>query len=256
MLARLFVSADRRMAVGWRILLAVIAWFAMLVITEELIAHAAGAAVAGVAVIGGSIALAVFLRRRLDRRRGQSVRDTLAGLGLPRLGAVRGLLAGFALGAAAMGVVLAVSVASHDVHLRGNPHHLGVAPAAWLVAGQLVFFLGVGFTEELLFRGYILQNLGESMPLWAALVLSSVLFGLFHGLHASLVDLAEIAIGGLLLGLLRLATGTLWVLLLILIRRRDGKLSWRDRISESGTLPLAAAGSLRHQAVPAARPAR
>jgi membrane protease YdiL (CAAX protease family) len=118
-------------------------------------------------------------------------------------------------------------------------------------------------------------------------VLSSVLFGLFHGLHTSLVDLAEIMIGGLLLGLLRLVTGTLWlaigfhaawdfiengivttrlvpakgpmleqtasgwaipillaaVLLLILIRRRDGRLSWRDRISESGALPLAAVGS-------------
>jgi membrane protease YdiL (CAAX protease family) len=212
MMSRLFITADRRIALGWRIVIAVIAWFAMLIVTEELIANVAGPVAGGAAVIGASVAMAILLRRKLDRSPVASAREILAGLGLAGHKAFRLLVVGFGLGALAMSVVLAFSVITHAVHLEGwNPHRLGPAPATWLVFGSLVFFLGVGFTEELLFRGYILRNLGERMPLWGALTVSSVLFGLFHGLHASIADLAEITLGGFMLGMLRLATGTLWV---------------------------------------------
>jgi membrane protease YdiL (CAAX protease family) len=103
-------------------------------------------------------------------------------------------------------------VASHVIHLaKWNPHGLSAALAVGIVASNLIFFLGVGFTEELLFRGYILQNLGEQMPLWGALLLQSALFGIFHGLQATPVQLVEIALGGLMLGLLRVASGSLWL---------------------------------------------
>jgi membrane protease YdiL (CAAX protease family) len=212
MISRLFVTADHRIALGWRIVIAVIAWFAMLIVTEELVVNVAGLAAGGVAVIGASVAMAILLRRKLDRCPVAGAREILAGLGLAGHRAFRLLVAGFGLGALAMSVVLAFSVITRAVHLEGwNPHRLSPAPATWLVFGNLVFFLGVGFTEELLFRGYILRNLGERIPLWGALTVSSVLFGLFHGLHASIADLTEITLGGLMLGILRLATGTLWV---------------------------------------------
>jgi membrane protease YdiL (CAAX protease family) len=212
MISRLFVTADRRIALGWRITVAVIAWFAMLILTEELIANVAGQAVGGAAVIGASVVTTVFLRHKLDRRPTTGARETLADLGLTGHRAVRLLATGFCLGALAMSVVLAFAVTTHAVHLEGwNPHRLGLAFTIWLAFGNLVFFLGVGFTEELLFRGYILRNLGERIPLWGALTVSSALFGLFHGLHASVADLAEIMLGGFMLGLLRLAAGTLWL---------------------------------------------
>ena len=212
MISRLFVAADHRIALGWRIVIAVIAWFAMLIVTEELLVDVAGPAAGGAAVIGTSVAMAIFLRRKLDRSPVAGARQILTDLGLARHKAFRLLAAGFGLGALAMSVVLAFSVITHAVDLEGwNPDRLGPASATWLVLGNLVFFLGVGFTEELLFRGYMLRNLGECMPLWAALTVSSVLFGVFHGLHTSVADLAEIALGGVMLGVLRLATGTLWV---------------------------------------------
>jgi membrane protease YdiL (CAAX protease family) len=205
MASKLFRAADGRLAIWLRLLIAIVVWFAMLVVTEELIAGFAGQAVGGLAVIGASIPLIIMLRTRLDRR-------SIADMGLARQGAVRMLVIGFGIGALAMGVVLAVSLATHAVHLaRWNPHGLGVALAVWILVSNLIFFLGVGSTEELLFRGYILRNLGERMPLWLALVTSSVLFGLFHGLQATPVQLIEIALGGLMLGLLRIATGTLWL---------------------------------------------
>jgi len=149
--------------------------------------------------------LIIFLRRKIDHR-------SMDGMGLTRAGAVTHLAAGFGIGALAMGVVLLVSMATHAVRLeRWNPHGLGPALMAGILASNLVFFLGVGFTEELLFRGYIPRNLGEKAPLWLALVISSVLFGIFHGLQASPLELVEIMLGGLMLGLLRVATGTLWL---------------------------------------------
>ncbi len=205
MASRIFRTAEGRLAIWLRLLIAIVAWFAMLIVTEELIPGFAGQAVGGVLVIAGSIPLLMFLRKRIDRR-------SMEGMGLARPGAIRMLLAGFGIGALAMGVVLAVSLATHAVHLaRWNPHGLSAALAIGIVVSNLIFFLGVGFTEELLFRGYILQNLGEQMPLWGALLLSSALFGLFHGLQATPVQLIEIALGGLMLGLLRIAAGALWL---------------------------------------------
>ncbi|HXP21895.1 MAG TPA: hypothetical protein VN840_19800 [Streptosporangiaceae bacterium] len=138
-----------------RLLAAIVVWFAMLVLTEELIEQLAGQAVGGLAAAAGSIPLIIFFRKKLDHR-------PMAGMGLARTSAIRLLVAGFGLGTLAMGVVLTVSVATHAIHLgRWNPEGLSAAHAAGLLGSQLVFFLGVGFTEELLFRGHILQNLGE-----------------------------------------------------------------------------------------------
>lgn len=40
--------------------------------------------------------------------------------------------------------------------------------------------LGVGFCEELAFRGYIFQTLNERMPLWVAAGVSAILFAAYH----------------------------------------------------------------------------
>jgi membrane protease YdiL (CAAX protease family) len=204
-LSRLFVSADRRLAIWWRLLVAIVLWFIMLIVTEELITALLGPIAGAITVIGGSVGLAMLLRRRIDHR-------SMAGLGLDRRGAVPSLIAGFAFGTVAMVGILGWATATHAIRLEHwNARGLHPGYAGALLLGHLAFFLGVGFTEELLFRGYILQNLGESMPRWGALLLSSVLFGLFHGLQATPLDLVEIALGGLMLGLMRLATGTLWL---------------------------------------------
>ena len=39
---------------------------------------------------------------------------------------------------------------------------------------------GVGFAEELAFRGYLFQTLRERMPAWAAAGLSAVIFVAYH----------------------------------------------------------------------------
>jgi CAAX protease family protein len=206
MLTRVFITTDGRPAICWRLVLAYVLWFAVAILTEEVAARRLGQAAGGLLLAIGSALLILGLRRVVDRR-------PAAALGLIwRPAGAAQAVSGFLLGGLAIGVVIAVTFATGGARLDGvNPSGTSVAGAAGLVLGALVLTLGFGFGEEVLFRGYFLQNLGGSLPAWAALLLTSVLFGLLHILQVhALLPLSEIALGGLLLGLLRLATGTLW----------------------------------------------
>lgn len=72
----------------------------------------------------------------------------------------------------------------------------------------------VAFAEELLFRGYILNNLMQSVNKWVALGISALLFTLVHagnpGAQDSILPLIEIFIGGLMLGINYIYTKNLW----------------------------------------------
>lgn len=79
----------------------------------------------------------------------------------------------------------------------------------FLVIGLLVI-IAVG--EELVFRGYILNNLMQSIPKEAALILSAVLFAVFHSLNPSfnLIAFINIFLAGILLGTNYIYTKNLW----------------------------------------------
>jgi hypothetical protein len=71
----------------------------------------------------------------------------------------------------------------------------------------------IAFSEELVFRGYILDNLMESFSnKWVALIISSVLFAAFHftgpGIHT--LAFLNLFLAGLLLGVNFLYTRNLW----------------------------------------------
>lgn len=76
----------------------------------------------------------------------------------------------------------------------------------------LLFFLVQPFFEELLFRGYILRLIERYFSTWAAIIISSILFGLIHAPNEnfSYLGLISIALSGLLMGWLFVRTGTLW----------------------------------------------
>lgn len=68
----------------------------------------------------------------------------------------------------------------------------------------------VAFYEELIFRGYILNNLMDSFPKWLSLLISSLLFMLFHWTTLGFFPLANMFIMGLILGLNYVYTRNLW----------------------------------------------
>ncbi len=78
---------------------------------------------------------------------------------------------------------------------------------------SLVLFIAVAFTEELIFRGYILNNLMLSMNRWIALFVSSLLFSSIHMGNANFTWLSflSILLAGLLLGVPYIFTQSLWL---------------------------------------------
>ena len=72
-----------------------------------------------------------------------------------------------------------------------------------LLAGALV----APACEEVFFRGFVLPGIARSMPIWAAVVVSSLLFG---AAHVDLGSFAPLVVIGLLLGVVRWKTRSLW----------------------------------------------
>lgn len=80
-----------------------------------------------------------------------------------------------------------------------------------LLLSFLLFFL-VAIHEEVFFRGYILNNLMTSMNKYFALLISSVIFALFHALNfnLSLWSIINLVIAGILLGSSYIFNKNLW----------------------------------------------
>jgi membrane protease YdiL (CAAX protease family) len=77
----------------------------------------------------------------------------------------------------------------------------------------LAVFVLVGWSEELMSRGYHLQTLASGLNLAWGLVLSSAVFGLLHlaNPHAALASVLGIFLAGLFLGYAYLRTRQLWL---------------------------------------------
>ncbi len=88
-----------------------------------------------------------------------------------------------------------------------------IASVDWWAMLQVTFILIlVSFSEELVFRGYILNNLLQSMPKMPALLLSALLFAGFHTLNPgmSLISFLNIFIAGMLMGVNYIFSRNLW----------------------------------------------
>ena len=82
---------------------------------------------------------------------------------------------------------------------------------------QLGMMAIVAFYEELVFRGYILNNLMDSFSKWIALIISAILFVLFHLDNPSIniVAILNIFLAGVLLGVNYIYTKNLWFAFLL-----------------------------------------
>lgn len=75
---------------------------------------------------------------------------------------------------------------------------------------MLVFIAPVA--EEILFRGYLFGKLRAHVPVWAAILLTSILFALVHGAWNVGIDVFALSI---VLCLLRIVSGSLWPSILL-----------------------------------------
>lgn len=94
---------------------------------------------------------------------------------------------------------------------------LGLPPASVMLWVLVNTFLA-GLSEELMFRGVLLQALRQSVAVVPAVVLTTLAFGAIHSLNvfvtgelrAAVIQSTAAALSGLLFMALRLRTGSLW----------------------------------------------
>ncbi|WP_265459849.1 CPBP family intramembrane glutamic endopeptidase [Enterococcus sp. HY326] len=135
-------------------------------------------------------------------------KQPLAALGFVKTKLVVNYLVGLALGAIGLLLVLGLCLLfnSASVSLSQSTN--------WLMI--VLLFLGFmvqGMTEEVFFRGYLMNLVGHRKNATIAIVGNSILFGLFHGANPniSLTSLINLILFGFVFSLLFYLTENLWV---------------------------------------------
>ena len=218
-LTRLFLSRDeRRLRAGWRLggqFLLMVVFFLIMGVPLGLL-MLVFPALPGEAILLAStlisflaITASVYLARRfLDRRSFGSL-----GLGWNRQAAAD-LLYGVMVAGLMMGLVFLVEWAAGWLSFEGFAWQFESWPRVLVECALIAFvFMLVGWHEELLSRGYWLQNLGEGLNLPWGVSLSSALFALAHiaNPNVSWGALLGLFAAGLFLAYGYLRTQQLWL---------------------------------------------
>lgn len=211
---RIFISPDEpRLRAGWRLLihlaLVFIIGLALSFITTFLPLPAGGGMLAG--QLGNLIVLTLSIyiaRRWVDKR-------SFASLGLKLDKKMWGdLIAGIAITFLMMGFIFLVEWALGWITFEGFAWQTESASSVTLnLLGILVAFTLVGWNEELLSRGYQLQNLADGLNLVWGVIISSAIFGLLHlgNPNATWLSAAGIFLAGLFLAYGYTTTRQLWL---------------------------------------------
>jgi uncharacterized protein len=219
---RLFITADRRPALFWRVLGYAVLFGICLslrgrladvanpVLSQALprsLLFSASEIVLVVATIAAIVGLTFVFRRFVDRR-------PWAGMGMPSPWRRRGdLAAGFALGAAMILIVFTVEYALGWMRIDGVKSGWGRAAIVSVLCGRFIHFIGTAVCEEIAYRGYLLQNVGERFALWIAVLTTGAVFGASH--YASTGFTWAFVVGAVIasffLAVMRLATRANWL---------------------------------------------
>ena len=213
----LFLSAQGRLRSGWRAALFLVLFMTFAEVAQAIVAipallpgGSAGALVAAEIpltwisiVVAGLLAHLVMLV--FVDRAGWSY----AGLA-PAAASAKRMTAGFALGAAAIGVPCAILLALGWLDLVRDP---ASAPRFGReMATVLAVLIPAALAEELMVRGYLLSALSDGMGRIAGLLTTSIVFALLHVNNPGMEPGALVVVGlaGVFLGAVRFATSSLY----------------------------------------------
>lgn len=161
---------------------------------------------AGAVYVAAIFGLAILFRRRLDGRPLSSM-----GLSSPSTR----MLAGGALAGVGM-VAAVVTLGAATGHMSAGVVAVeGPGPLAEALLASLAAMTAVGIAEEITFRGYLLQALGERWTLGVGTVASGLLFGVVHLFGVSswgeaLLMVLSALTTTVLLVASRVVTGSIW----------------------------------------------
>ncbi len=201
--------ADGRLRAGWRIaaFLAIFYTIALpLLFGLRALLNFPKSSPLVIVIIAVAATPAVYIARRwIDKK-------SLTSLGLqPSMRSAADVVFGFLLSGIMAGAVFGAMLG------LGYIENVQAATISWSIAGVLagsLFIMAlVGFWEELVFRGYIFQNMAEGMEMKTAVLLSCAMYGLVHSANpnASLLSTAIIVLFGYLRIYGYVSTGQLWL---------------------------------------------
>lgn len=150
-----------------------------------------------------SVIAMIVVYKIFIRHLGEHPRDDLSGAK-----AIRETAAGIGIGFLLFSVIVGAAA------LFGVYRIVGIGDASLLLAALITVGLFPAVTEELLFRGILFRWIERFGGTWAALIVSSALFGASHLENPNASWLAAVGIaleGGLLLGGAYMLTRRLWV---------------------------------------------
>lgn len=194
------MALDHRSALirqGWARALLLLAVYLLLSITAASYFHTLESWIAASFVVG--LATVYVFRVYIDRKNFLSLGLHLSGI-YPH--AITGLLSGTAL--LVFGALMIYTLDGlrwTSVQFNGRS----------LLMSAVILLL-VSFTEELVFRGYILRNLTHSVNKWTAILISTALFAAVHtaNAHIPATGVLSIFAGGWLMGVVFIHTHSLW----------------------------------------------
>lgn len=206
-------GSERRFHIVWRLLVylvcfIVVLWIDQFVLgslTRLRVPHELSFTLAVGIAIFAVLGLTWFMRRKVDKRswRGMALQ--------PLKQAPVRFMTGALLALGFMAASFAVMWTGGMLEIRPFKELHAMVLVIGLFHGLLLNFL-IGFREELMARGYIFQNLAESMPIWSATLISGLLFVLIHAGAAgfNLAFFLGVVVLSFLLVALRIMTGSLW----------------------------------------------
>jgi hypothetical protein len=158
-------------------------------------------------VVTAAVGVTYIFRRFVDRRAWKGMACP------PPWQRPRDLVGGLVIGGAMLLVVAAVEYSLGWFRVVGWKEGMSAPVVAGLLAARLIYFVGTAVCEELAYRGYLLQNLGERYPIWLAVLIAGVVFGLSHlaanGFSWRFVVAAVLV--SFFLSIMRLATRAIWM---------------------------------------------
>jgi membrane protease YdiL (CAAX protease family) len=218
-----FISRDEpRLRAGWRLLIhglllifltmisAFIVFIGLIIFGAKIPASAEGIPkFAEILISFPSILLATFIARSvLDHRTIRSM-----GFQINRQ-MILDLLVGFMIPLFLMGLIFLLEWGFGWLHIESTSWQAS-PNFDWIlgVLGSLGYFITIGFQEELIFRGYQLLNLIESLDLLKGLIISSAFFAFAHlfNPYVSILSTLGIFFSGLFLAYGWIRTRQLWL---------------------------------------------
>jgi membrane protease YdiL (CAAX protease family) len=156
-----------------------------------------------------AITISVFYARRFFDKR------TFSSLGLSfKTVWVKDIIAGISIAAIMMGSIFTIAYFLNWINVKSFAWESdGIPTAVMQTVIWLTIFVLVGWQEELLSRGYHLQNLADGINITWGVILSSLVFAVLHIFNpgASWISTFGILLAGLFLSLGYILTKQLWL---------------------------------------------